>query len=359
MPKRRAALTPSGTGVAGVVDGSPPRRLIGEESFSVSARVALQLGRESISSSVTAILELVKNAYDADAELVRVRLGKLRSKPLMIVQDNGDGMTVDTLRNQWMLIGTADKVANRQTLGKHRVKTGEKGLGRLGLDQLCTYTRVQTIVEGADKAIELKINWQHYERPEVRLERIQHRLFEIGRLDRDLLSGEYEPFPKGTRLVLMGLKDRWDVQQLEQLHRELGFLLSPFGTPEDFAIKLETGGAAASLDGVIQAPEELLEQAYWRVTATIDSSANVEITMDASNRAEVYRQPAVKWRNFIKGYGEWPRCGPLSFKIFFFRRDEKDGEARFQRAAITEFLRNNQGVRIYRDGFRVKPVRRA
>ena len=51
---------------------------LGKASFSVSSRVALQLGRESISSSITAIVELVKNAYDADAEAVRIRFSNLK-----------------------------------------------------------------------------------------------------------------------------------------------------------------------------------------------------------------------------------------------------------------------------------------
>jgi hypothetical protein len=63
---------------------SEKRRLIDSVSFSVSARVAMQLGRESISSSITAILELVKNAYDADAEQVRIRLATIRSRRIMI-----------------------------------------------------------------------------------------------------------------------------------------------------------------------------------------------------------------------------------------------------------------------------------
>jgi len=58
----------------------------------------------------------------------------------------------------------------------------------------------------------------------------------------------------------MGLKDRWDEAQLKELHRELSLLLSPFGTPEDFQIDLNTGGTFTALDGIIEPPEELLEQ---------------------------------------------------------------------------------------------------
>ena len=86
------------------------RKLIGETPFSVSARVAMQLGRESISSSVTAVLELVKNAYDADAEVVRIRFVGLKDlTPTMVIEDDGKGMSADEIQSNWMVIGTANK----------------------------------------------------------------------------------------------------------------------------------------------------------------------------------------------------------------------------------------------------------
>ena len=75
------------------------RTPIGDVPFSVTARVAMQLGRESISNSIVAILELVKNAYDADAETVKIRFGNLdQDNPLLVIEDNGHGMTEQQLR---------------------------------------------------------------------------------------------------------------------------------------------------------------------------------------------------------------------------------------------------------------------
>src|SRR4051812_47335203 len=76
------------------------RKLLDSKPFSVSARVAMQVGRESISSSVTAILELVKNAYDADASLIRIRFqGIGTGGARLVIEDDGRGMTIDDLRN--------------------------------------------------------------------------------------------------------------------------------------------------------------------------------------------------------------------------------------------------------------------
>ena len=83
---------------------------IGDVPFSVLARVAMQLGRESISNSIVAILELVKNAYDADAEAVRIRFGNLnKANPLLVIEDDGNGMTEQQLREGWLVIGTSNR----------------------------------------------------------------------------------------------------------------------------------------------------------------------------------------------------------------------------------------------------------
>jgi DNA mismatch repair ATPase MutL len=70
------------------------RKKLGSTPFTVSARVAMQLGRESISNSIVAIIELVKNAYDADAENVSINLVGLNTEtPSMVIEDDGNGMT--------------------------------------------------------------------------------------------------------------------------------------------------------------------------------------------------------------------------------------------------------------------------
>ena len=82
--------------------------------FKVSGKMARLLGRESVSSDTAAIFELIKNAYDADAESVQIIFkdilknnGKKCEK--IIIKDNGHGMDIDSINNKWMVIGTDDK----------------------------------------------------------------------------------------------------------------------------------------------------------------------------------------------------------------------------------------------------------
>jgi len=333
------------------------RELLGSTPFSVSARVAMQLGRESISSSVTAILELVKNAYDADADLVSIRFGGLgTARATMVIEDDGDGMSPEQLKDRWMVIGTANKTQVSTSQSKGRVLTGEKGLGRLGLDRLCTRTRVQSITLGADTAVELDVDWLQYEHAKLRLEEIAHPLYRIPDLRHDPLTQETREHPKGTRLVLEGLKDRWDEAAVAELHGELSLLISPFHAQHDFRVELDTGGAFTKYDGPVAPDSAVLDNAYWKVVGEIRDDGIVEMRMSSRlHETEFHPQP-VPWSDFAKGEGDMPQCGPLRFEFFFFHRGELGAPGQsLTLPRLTVFLKSNQGVRIYRDGFRVKP----
>jgi hypothetical protein len=100
--------------------------------FTVSARTARLIGQENFANAEGAIIELVKNSYDADASVCVIIIDPVNDS--IRILDNGDGMTESTIRTHWMTIGTDDKKVNFKT--KSRVKTGAKGIGRFALDRL-------------------------------------------------------------------------------------------------------------------------------------------------------------------------------------------------------------------------------
>lgn len=107
-----------------------------EISFLVSSRTVRMLGRENVSSSTVALTELIKNAYDADAEKVVVTFGRAsRKNGQIIVEDDGNGMDFGELRDNWMVVGT-DVKERKPTTKKGRVKVGKKGIGRFALERL-------------------------------------------------------------------------------------------------------------------------------------------------------------------------------------------------------------------------------
>lgn len=344
---------------SGDLDANSPveRQPLGKASFSVSARVAMQLGRESISSSITAIIELVKNAYDADAGQVCIRFARLDGNgPRMVVEDNGFGMSIKALKKSWMIIGTNTKAKAQKPTAKGRVMTGEKGLGRLGLDRLCQRTLVQSKAKGSAKPFELELDWTRYEDSDKRLETIKHRIYSLAHLNFDPLTGRAKRCRHGTRLVLEGLKDRWDEQSLRTLRKELSLMVSPFAGPRDFTVEIDSGMGWKSVDGPVTVPKFVLNAATWKVVAKINPAGSVTINMTSPQHDAVYRFKKTKWADFAKGLDEDPACGPLRFEFYYFPRKETAlAEQTLGKKDIELFLNSNQGIRIYRDGFRVKP----
>jgi anti-sigma regulatory factor (Ser/Thr protein kinase) len=112
------------------------------KTFTVDARTVLQLGRQSIKDHTTAVVELVKNCYDADATRVEVEILQNVDEPYIRIADNGIGMSEGAIDRRWLRIGYSEKLAQPVSVRKRR-KTGEKGVGRISADRLGATLRLR------------------------------------------------------------------------------------------------------------------------------------------------------------------------------------------------------------------------
>ncbi|SHN30488.1 hypothetical protein SAMN05216593_1279 [Pseudomonas asturiensis] len=333
------------------------RNSLGGHPFSVEARVAIQLGRESISSSLVAVSELVKNAYDADADEVIIKFSGLdTNEPVLTITDDGDGMDKDNLLTRWMRIGTTHKYEVGKSV-RERVYTGAKGLGRLGIDRLCTQLNLFTKTEESDKIFEVDVDWNKYNQiKSVELDSIRHDVFEIDSLVLEDNSFPLEGKGKGSQYILSGLKDNWDDEFLFELRKELSLLVSPFSKTLGFRVKFDTGGYQPDLDGYV-ASDHFLEAAEWRLEAEITEDLNVSVAIyDRNGNLSLPPKPS-EWGSWMANSEKMPLCGPLRFSVYFMRNlSSKEVDTnKFKPKEIRAFLKSNQGVRVYRDNFRVKP----
>lgn len=122
--------------------------------FNVDAYTAKLIGRENVSKLDGAILELVKNTYDADASICLLYYEK--ETDTLYIADNGTGMTEDVILKHWMTIGSSSKKISFKTQ-KGRIQTGAKGIGRFALDRIADNCSLLTISK--DEHLLWNVDW--------------------------------------------------------------------------------------------------------------------------------------------------------------------------------------------------------
>ena len=128
--------------------------------FSVDAHHINRLGLELVAKQETALSELIKNAYDADATKVEVTF-KNHDEPggQLTIRDNGSGMSAEVIKQTWMRISTNDKEKNPISFLYRRSKAGKKGIGRFAVQRLGTKLTLETEVEGSNEGIRVIFDW--------------------------------------------------------------------------------------------------------------------------------------------------------------------------------------------------------
>ncbi|HLG96898.1 MAG TPA: sensor histidine kinase [Bryobacteraceae bacterium] len=301
------------------------------------------IGEELISDEPVALVELVKNAYDADAAQVRVLFkGSDPEHPDEItVLDDGHGMDLDTVLHGWLEPGTVLKRINDRS-PSGRLYQGAKGIGRFAAARLAQSLLLESKTKKGPNGIIVLLDWGMFG--------------DENYLDEIDVQYEVRPLPglkHGTTLTLAGVRKAWTEADYEQLHARLSRLISPFRDIEDFSIILETPGYPA-FSGEVQPPALILSPKYI-LAGTLDReglfTGNVVIDDQVVAKFEK--------KEFGKDEGK-PLCGPIQVEIRAWDRDREGLEPLVARLGkgvrdIRRTLDSYCGVSIYRDGFRVHP----
>ena len=141
--------------------------------FTVSARTARLIGQENFANAEGAIIELVKNSYDADASICVIIIDPILDN--LYIFDDGHGMTRETIIKNWMTIGTDDKKINFKS--KSRIKTGAKGIGRFALDKLGRKCQMLTKTENTE-CIYWDVDWGQFEKKSAVISDIKANIWE-------------------------------------------------------------------------------------------------------------------------------------------------------------------------------------
>ena len=172
-------------------------------NFTTNAKLGKLVGRELITNNIIAVFELIKNSYDAFASDVYIEFvnfntsGKddeishrnkkntvvSNTSSKIIIYDNGQGMSFNEIRNNWMEIGTTNKegvIERHTTRGNkiiHRIINGEKGIGRFGCDKLGSKLKMVTTGDEGKETSTLYIDWNLFEDYSKKLQDVEIECF--------------------------------------------------------------------------------------------------------------------------------------------------------------------------------------
>lgn len=225
-----------------------------QPKFEIDASVVYQLGEKLISDEVQAMVELVKNSYDADASYANVTveteelvgdisLSFSRSKGYIIIEDDGTGMDWNDIERGWLIISASPKLgmkARGETTRKGRTPLGHKGLGRLGSQRLGQKIEIWTSKEESDIEYYVGVDWGDFR------DRI------LSRVPVYFNERKKKKPRKGTRIVISGLRspEKWKGAGRDDLTRKLSQLLFPFEELRPFDVFLTVNGVRIDLDSV-------------------------------------------------------------------------------------------------------------
>lgn len=277
--------------------------------FQVSARAGKLLGRENFSNPEWAIIELVKNAYDADAESCIVIFDIPDKKEKMgavtrsddtpgadwgsiYIIDNGTWMTKETIENHWMQIGTWNK-ETQYLSEKHRIKTGAKGIGRFALDRLWKRTEMwtwSTNVDGTRTGLFWEMDWEQFDSPQRNISEINADLeaYSIpGPRDKisELMGQSFlesrlkdSKFENGTIIKISNLKDDWHNEELKSVFSHLESLVPPEELNISFGVQFVHLQNPAEF-GVVRT--SFFNDFDYRVTANFNSQTlQIDLTIE-------------------------------------------------------------------------------
>jgi hypothetical protein len=309
------------------------------------ARLISLIGEELISDEAVAVVELVKNAYDADATKVEVKFeGDDPVKPeSLVVTDDGIGMTLETVLSGWFEPGTVTKRKNTMSPGG-RLYQGAKGVGRFAAARLAEALYLETKSEDASDGVTVLLEWGRFDEDSY-LDEIEIQ-YEVGKLPKR---------SHGTTLTLMNLrkKKEWGTEDFRTLHNRLSRLISPFGDIKDFSIELVIPGFP-EFTGEVSA-HELIQKPTYRLDGVLNSNGTFTGSITINDKTVRKFQ-----EHHLGNKGEIVGCGGFSVEFRAWDRD-RSGLSDFMLKynlgliEIREILNQYCGLSIYRDGFRVHP----
>ena len=322
-----------------------------------AGRHLLTIGRDLIQDNYAAVVELVKNAYDADSRNVNIEFNLCPdgSGYSIIISDDGHGMSRDDVINKWLVPSTEDKI-KRHHSPSGRILQGSKGVGRYAASILGTDLLLETVTADGEKTT-VYLVWRNFEDAQY-LDDVEILVKTID------VSATH-----GTRLTMKvenELLIGWDKDQFDNLQGELKKLKSPVSdvfNNDEFHISLVITDwpRMENIREIIQ-PYPLLDLFDYKISGKISEDGKGVLAYSTQRARNTIEE------EFPFDFGQSTDCGELDIDVRVYDREPRAIDSLIKRGLMNEsgnyikknearrLLNANNGIGVYRNGFRIRPL---
>ena len=324
-----------------------------------AGRHILTIGRDLIQDPYAAVLELVKNSYDADAVSCHIKFmcDDEKKEVTVVILDDGHGMSEETVEGKWMVPSTDDK-AKRKTSPNGRIMQGRKGIGRYAASILGNELFLETVSNKVKTS--LYVNWDDFAKAEF--------------LDDVEILIESAPTQEEnmTKLTISGGEEYYNQWSLEKQYIKLISELKKLKAPLDdysedrfgFSIYLQVLSSYFpdySEEHIIN-PYPLFDLFDYRISGTVFQNGKGNLEYSTQKTGSVYKE------RISFDINQATHCGVVEFDIRVYDREPAAIEKLIERGLKDEngnylgklearrLLDSYNGLGVYRNGFRIRPL---
>jgi len=338
--------------------------------FKPRARLLLQLGDQLIKNESIALVELVKNSYDADANIVNIYMENIDDPDngIIIIEDDGFGMSPEVVENVWIEPGSdfkTQKIKKLEVSPKYkRLPIGEKGIGRFGVHKLGNVIEMTTKSENQPEVF-VKIDWTDFENYKY----LEDVPINIITRENPLI---FKDGKTGTNILISNLRKKWERATAREVKRSITALASPFDQNNSFKPSFDIFDKPKWFDGLLSW-EDVIDYSLFKFKIKMSGNSIIEFNYEFTPWASMTKlkpkeisidNSLVEVFSKLNYTGrdkermtidlEKYKIGSVTFEGYIFDQDafvlkmgvsDKDG---FQK-----FLKTNGGVKVFRDKLRV------
>ena len=358
--------------------------------FRPYARLMNVIGDQLITDKKVAVIEIIKNSYDADASIVKIRFCNMSNvgyntipiedQAYIEIEDNGCGMSLDIIKNVWLRPATPNKFDKKRRKDirtkRGRIVQGEKGIGRFAIHKLGERIDLFTKAKGENE-VKLEMNFVDFDPDDANLFN-QPREYKL--LD-EVSNNWYVQDPPervasetGTVIRISNIRETWSQNDYKELYQNIQRMMPPVDKNaqalgvefvRDFTIEMYRDGNLF-IDEDVRTFADVVERAQFSMMGSVDEKGVVSFQYKSlspcrslNDSFDLLDDSELSRRNYSLYGTKWfsdnnrtPLCGPFSFTFYAF--DLKNKDLTVLDKDLERFIKENF-VFVMRDGIRVYP----